>query len=83
MPDTSTEGVQVLEWLDGKVDPVEIVHIIKIWPYHQIVYAQKITESIQDNEIQKILWDFEIKTNHLKPEDQALCWFTRRKQFFI
>ena len=35
----------------------------EMWPYEQMAYAQ--TRIFLENEMHKILWDFEIKTNYL------------------
>ena len=48
--------------MGGKDGPLGIIQEIKILPKYQIVYK---LESILKNEMHKILWDFEIQTDHL------------------
>ena len=51
--------------MGGKGDSQEIVREIEIWQY----------ESVLENEIHKVLWDFEIQTDHLitvRQSDQVI-----------
>ena len=52
--------VQVKTRLGGKGDPLGIVQEIKICLHYQMYKA----ESVQKNAMHKILYDFEIKTDH-------------------
>ena len=40
MQQTSTEGLQDKVWLGGEGDQLEIVQVIKIWPYYVMFYIQ-------------------------------------------
>ena len=54
--------------LSWKGDLLGIVQGIEISPYEQVVHAHVIyvqSESIQENEAYKIIWDLVIKTDHL------------------
>ena len=42
--------------------PVGIVQKIKIWPYQLVVYAQP---RIRPGETHKVIFDFEMQTDHL------------------
>ena len=57
----------MMKRLDGIGYTLGIVQDFKIWPYLQMVYA-KTTETVifprQQDTCNKILWAFEIKTDH-------------------
>ena len=52
-----------------KGDPVDIVLDIKIWLYYLIEHTQT---RIRQNETHKIIWDFEIQTDHLIPTRRSV-----------
>ena len=68
MQQTCRKGVQDLARLCGEGDPLEIVPESEIWRYKQMVKYKP--ESVQENKTSKILWDFEIQTDHLIPAGQ-------------
>ena len=59
-----TTEIQDETRLDQKGGSLGIVQLIKIWPYWQMNKP----EFHAENEIHKIIWDFEIQS---KPEDQT------------
>ena len=63
MQQISTEGVQGETRLGRQGDPQGNVQEISIRPYQQMVYAQPVLE----NDSHKLLWDFNIQTDHLIP----------------
>ena len=69
MQQTSTKGLQNLERLGGKGDPLRIVQETEFRPYSLMVYKQTRIRH------RKIIWDFEIQTDHQIP--------TRRSAFLI
>ena len=44
---------------------------IEIWPFEQVIDAHSRT-TILENEMHKILWDFEIQTDHLLSARQTV-----------
>ena len=68
MQQIGSEEIQVRFWMDGKCDPLRYEQEIKICTCWLIVNAQ--TETVQENETHKILWDFKMQTvTKSRPED--------------
>ena len=74
MQQISTEGVLGEAGLGRQGDLLGNVQEISIRPYKQMVYAQPATP-ILENDSHKLLWDFNIQTDHLNP--------ARRTDFII
>ena len=64
MLQTRVKRLQDEIWLGGKNYSLRITLETEIWPYYQMVYTQP---RISPGERNKILWDFEIQTDHLIP----------------
>ena len=58
MQQSSIKGIENYKWVGGKGDPQGIVQEIKIWPHTPKWYMHK-PESILENKMYKILWDFQ------------------------
>ena len=65
MHQISTEGVQGETRLGQQGDPLGNVQEISIRPCKQMVYAQP--APVLENDSHKLLWDFNIQTDHLIP----------------
>ena len=65
MQQISTEGVQGETRLGRQGNPLGNVQEISIRPYKQMVYAQP--APVLENDSHKLLWDFNIQTDHLIP----------------
>ena len=65
MQQISTEWVQGETWLGRQDNPLGNAQEISIRPYKQMVYAQPGT--CPRNDSHKLLWDFNIQTDHLIP----------------
>ena len=66
MQQISTEGVQGETRLGRQGNPLGNVQESSIRPYKQMVYAQP-GASVLENDSHKLLWDFNIQTDHLIP----------------
>ena len=65
MQQISTEGVQGETWLGRQGDPLGNVQEISIRPYKQ--WYMHNPAPILENNSHKLLWDFNIQTDHLIP----------------
>ena len=84
MQQISTEGVFELKRLGGQGDPLGDVPEIEIRPYEQMVMNNP--APVLENDTHKLLWDFDIHTDHLirrpdliminnnKKENLQNCW---------
>ena len=77
----SLNWVQDQTQLDGNGDPPEIERLkfdnTAKWFMHKL-------ESIQENNMHKILWDFEVQTDHLIPARRPdVVWINKKKEFTV